>query len=329
MVKKIGWFLVLGLALVSCSRLKPLHKNKFVISGTFLEVTSPHSEAAAICHEEFKRLDKILNAYDPESEISRLNRSYNAPVKVSKDLIEILELSKTVHQLSQGAFDVSYGALYNFWKEIIARGGIENRRERSRPFPTQEEIDDIKELGGMNYIVIDSEKGTVTIKKEGLKIDLGAIAKGFMVDKAVLKLKEKGISSVLINFGGDLYCLGMNRGKFWKIGIKDPQNIQAVIESQILVDEAIATSGNYEQFLDYKGRRLSHLIDPRSGYPVESKVISISVITKNCTSADSLATAFLVLGLEGTRDFLNKNPSTMRIFVVTGDEKGKQVYFFN
>ena len=102
-----------------------------------------------------------------------------------------------------------------------------------------------------------------------------------------------------------------------------------MIESQILVDEAIATSGNYEQFLDYKGRRLSHLIDPRSGYPVESKVISISVITKNCTSADSLATAFLVLGLEGTRDFLNKNPSTMRIFVVTGDEKGKQVYFFN
>lgn len=316
MVKKIIFLFIFFF--ISCT--KSVYKDKFVISGTYLEVISPYKEAAETVYKEFKRLDKIFNLYDPDSEINKLNSTYNKPFKCSKELMEVILLAKEVYNLTDGAFDISFGTPYEFWKNLIKKGKI-NR------FPSQEEIGRIKELGGMQYLEIDKEKGTITIKKEGLKIDLGAIAKGYMVDKAVLKLKEKRINSALINAGGDIYCLGKNKDKFWKVGIRDPKR-RGIIEAQTLFDEAIATSGNYEQFFEFKGKRYSHLIDPRTGFAVDNNVLSVSVITKNCTSADALSTAFFVLGLEGIKKILSQHPSTMRIFVITEEKDRENIYIF-
>jgi thiamine biosynthesis lipoprotein len=315
--KKWGLSLIF-LLFISCA--KPMHKKVFVISGTYLEVTSSQKDAGKIVYNEFKRLDKIFNLYDENSELSRLNKTFNQPFKASAELIEALNLAKQAYDLSQGAFDISQGRLYQFWKGFMESEPIEH-------FPSPEEIDEIKKLGGMDKIVINSKENTVTLNGEGLVIDLGGIAKGYMVDKAVLKLKENGINSALVNAGGDMYCLGINKDRPWKVGIKDPL-LEGVLETQQLIDEAIATSGNYEQFFEYRGKRYSHLVDPRSGFPVDSKVLSVSIITKNCTSADSLATAFFVSGLEGVKKFLAQNPSTMRIFVVSQDEKGKNIHMF-
>lgn len=326
------WPFIFSLVLF-CSCAKPLHKDTFVITGTYLEVISPDKNAAVIVHEEFKRLDKIFNFYDPQSELSKLNNTYNIPFKASPELIEVLKLAHQVSQMSGGAFDPSYGSLYAFWKELIKQGEI-------KELPGAEKIAELKKLGGMENIEINDKEKTVLLKKEGLKIDLSAIAEGYMVDKAVLKLKAKGIKSAVINAGGDIYCLGTNGGKPWVAGIKDPQEMQGIIENEMLIEEAVATSGSYAQFFELPaasgrglaegggGKRYSHLIDPRTGYPVDNNVLSVSVITKNCTSADSLSTSFFVMGLDKIKDFISKNPSTMRIFIVTWDKKGKHIYKF-
>jgi len=321
-IKKIvlvSFFLAFIFCFVSC--MNPLHKNKFIISGTYLEVISPHKEAAKIVYDEFRRLDKIFNLYSELSELTQLNQTLNTPFKASLELIEVLQLARQVYDLSEGAFDVSHGTLYRFWKDIIKKGKIEE-------FPSQDKLDDVKALGGMQHLEINESLGTVTIKKKGLLIDLGAIAKGYMVDKAVLKLNKKGVKDVLINAGGDMYCLGKNKNEPWKVGIKNPKEMQGVIETQYLVNEAIATSGDYEQFFEYKGQRYSHLIDPRTGLPVKGDILSVSVITKNCTTADSLASAFFIMGKGGINKFLSKNPSTMRIFVLSSNTDGAQIHIF-
>lgn len=312
--------LVFGLVFItSCA--KPLYKDRFIIAGTFLDVVSSDARASQIVYKEFKRLDKIFNFYDKDSELSRLNNTYNVPVKVSPELLEVLRLSQQLNQMTNGAFDISYGSLYDFWKKIIKKGDI-------KELPSKETVDSIMKNCGMDKIKINPIESTVTIEKDGLKIDLGGIAEGYIVDKATIALKKKGITSALINAGGDIYCLGTNRGNPWRVGIKNPSEVAGIIESEDLMDEAITTSGDYEQFFDLGGRRYSHIIDPRTGFPANSNVISASVITKNCTTADGLATAFFVGGIDGVNDFLSKYPSTMRIFVLTEENKHKKVNIY-
>jgi len=312
----IGLLLILALGLSSCSR--PMHKNKFVIAGTYLEVTSPDSRAAEIVHQEFKRLSNIFNRYDPNSELSRLNKTYNLPFSVSGDLIEILALSRHITILTEGAFDVSQGVLYSFWKSLIDEGQIVT-------FPDQELIAKLKNSAGMEAIEIDFVKRTVSIKQKGLVVDLGGIAKGFMVDKAVSRLKQQGINSALINAGGDMYCLGKNRGKPWRIGIKDPEKLDSLLETKQLTNQAITTSGSYEQFFRFKDQDYSHLIDPSSGYPVNNSIVSVSVIAEEAVLADALATAFFVIGIDGIEKFLVKNPKTAKILVVV---KGGSIFIY-
>ncbi len=310
-------FVICYLCVCSCAR--PLYKNKFVICGTFLEVTSSRREAASIVYEEFKRLDKVFNFYDPTSELSRLNNTYHSPIKVSKEMIEVLQISREVYNISAGAFDPSYGVLFEFWKNLIQRGAI-------KELPAKEEIEELKKKCGMDGFEVNIEAQTVVMKKAGLKIDLAAIAEGYMVDQAVLKLKMRGISDAIINAGGDIYCLGRNSGKPWVVGVKNPQDLEGIIEKEVLIDEAITTSGGYEQFFELAGKRYSHLIDPRSGYPVDNNIASVSVIAKRCVTADSFATAFCVSGLMEAKKILATFPSAMRIFVVTVDKDGKRIH---
>ncbi|MCK4520177.1 MAG: FAD:protein FMN transferase [Candidatus Omnitrophica bacterium] len=306
-------------AVTGCS--KPLYKKKFIISGTYLEVISPYREAAGIVYGEFKRLDKIFNSYDSASELSRLNKTLKEPFKASDELIEILQRSWAIYNLSEGAFDVTQGSVYKFWKELIRRGEVKD-------FPALEAIRKIKASGGIDGVEVDFAGRTVTINKQGLTIDLGAIAKGYIIDKAIFQLKQAGIKSALINAGGDIYCLGRRFGKPWKVGIKSSKQLQKILETQLLIDQAVATSGGYEQFFSFQGKDYSHLIDPRKGYPVDTNIISVSVIAEDCTTADSLATTFFILGAEGLKRILNRMPQTMRVFVVSSGDSPQQIHIF-
>ena len=318
MVKRIALFLVLVLFL-SCAR-HP-YKKTFIISGTYLTVTSPDKRAAGIVYSEFKRLNKIFNIYDKNSEVSRLNSTYNCPFRVSDEMIELISLSKKLYNMTGGYFDVSKGRDYNLWKDIIAG------KEKIKTISSSE-VSDLTKEGGMEYIRVNRKDKTIIITKKGLLLDFSAIAKGYMVDKAAMRLKKAGIESALINAGGDIYCLGKDNQKPWRVGIREPSLKGGIIDTVLLFNEAIATSGDYEQFVEYKGRRYSHIINPKTGYPANNGIVSVTVITKNCTSADGLATAFFAMGLDNIKYFLSKAPYTIKIFVVVKTGGKEKVYVF-
>ena len=256
--------------------------------GTFWEVTSPNKEAGRIVFTEANRVEQLLSKYIEESEISKLNRL--GKLKVSPDTFYIIKKSKEFCKLSQGAFDITVGPLVDLW-------GFTNQRHQ---VPSDDKIKAALKLVGSDKIILHEFDNMVEFELPGMKIDLGAIAKGFALDCAVKKLKENNINSCLINAGGQVYALGDKSGKVWKVAIRGAakSEIAGVLE---LKNQSASTSANYEQFFLKDGRRYGHIINPNTGYPAETGIISVSVISDNGLTADALSTAIFVLGKEKGR----------------------------
>ncbi|MBN3039667.1 MAG: FAD:protein FMN transferase [Candidatus Omnitrophica bacterium] len=317
--KGLFFFVIFPLLVTSSCFGQKLYKNNFLIAGTYLEIISPDKEAAGIVYDEFRRLENIFNAYDDSSQLSGLNRSHGLGFKAAPELIEVLEIAQDVYRESEGAFDASCGRLFDFWKDII-------NDNSKKSLPASETIQGLKQFCSIKDISVNSADSNVTINKEGMKIDLGGIAKGYMVDKAAKRLKEKGISSAVINAGGDLYCLGDNNHKKWRIGIRDPESAKNIIKEQDLFNQAIATSGDYEQFFELDSKRFSHIIDPRTGLPADKGIVSVSVIADKCAYADAYATAFYVMGIAKVRDFFTRKKPPLKAFIVETGRSDYQVF---
>jgi len=315
MAKKI--IILFCLFFVSCG--KPVYKNSFVVANTYLEVLSPYKNAGKVVYDEFRRLEGIFNIYNENSEIYKLNRTHNKTFYASRDLVGIILAAKEINSLTDGYFDISCGVIYNFWKKLIKETKVVS-------FPDDDVIKNKINSCGMNDINL--EGNTIIIKREGIKLDLGGIAKGYMVDQAVAKLKENGIDKALINAGGDIYCLGSFKDKPWIVAIKSPDKRHQVAEEHEMANKAIATSGNYEQFFTYKNNRYSHLVDPKTGYPVKNNILSVSVVSESCAFSDALATAFFVMGLDKTKQFIENSTVSIKAIVIVSEEDGQQVYTF-
>jgi thiamine biosynthesis lipoprotein len=289
-----------------------LNKDKFIVSGTYLEVQSPDKRAAKVTYQEFRRLDSIFNIYQKNSESYKLNKNSNKVFKASSELVEVIKAARQYYKLSEAAFDITKAKLYNFWKKW-------GRDSQTSKFPSLEEIAQLQDTGNIDDIEINEVEKTIRINNNQLTIDFSGIAKGYMVDKAILKLKKLGIESALINAGGEMYCLGKNKEKPWRVGIKGPGGVIKIIE---VVDAAVATSGNYEQFYEKSGKSYSHIIDPRIGYPIDKKFLGVTVIAKKCMKADVLATTFFINGKEFAKKIIKDDPSITAYFVTkTGIEK--------
>jgi len=310
------FFIILCIIPSGCIRKGRLYRRNSIISGTFIEVTSPYKNAAQVVFSTMKELDKVFNVYDKESQLSLINaKAGNAPVKASGDLIELLKLAKQLYKLTDGAFDPSIGKIVFYWKEKMGN-------KRLKDFPGDDELNSIMEFKGMDLVEINEDKNTVFIKKKGLILDLGGIAKGYMIDRAVQALKKNNIDSALINAGGDMFCLGRRNHKPWNIGIRNPKTLSGILNTLHIADEAIATSGDYEQFFEYDGKAYSHIINPVTGLPVQSSVRSVTVIAHNATTADGLSTAFFVMGKEKIQEFLKDNRSNLKVILVE-EKEGK------
>ncbi|MFH1397488.1 MAG: FAD:protein FMN transferase [Candidatus Omnitrophota bacterium] len=260
-----------------------LYKENRILLGTFVEVTSPYKEAANTAFEEISRIEKLLSKYDPESEISRLNRS--GELAVSDDTLYILKKAEEFWKLTDGIFDVTVGPLMDLW-------GFSDKKYI---LPNPEDIQKTLEGVGFDKIIFNNQNNVIKYKTSGVKIDLGGIAKGFAIEMAVKRLKEKGITSCLINAGGQVYCLGDNSGRPWRVGIKNPRK-PGIVDYLELKDKAVSTSGDYEQYFIVNGRRFTHIINPETGYPVDAGIISVTVIADDSTIADCLSTSIFVLG---------------------------------
>jgi thiamine biosynthesis lipoprotein len=327
------------LFLGGCARRTNYYEATEILLGTEVQIQVrdfelPRSRLKNLVNAAFsliRQIESDLSHYLSDSDISRINREADVrAVKVSQSTFEILKKAKYFSQLTGGAFDVTVLPLLELW------GFGKNKKPRV-PFP--EEIETALNSVGMQFVVLDEAEKSVRLLKPNMWIDLSGIAKGFAVDKAAGFLKSSGISGGLINAGGDIYCWQEAPLPDWKLGIQHPRKKRKLIAIMNLKEGAIATSGDYENYFFVEGRRYSHIIDPRTGLPKENDLVSSTVLASDCTSADALSTALLVLGrqkglglIEGLKGFgafvISENENNLNFFFSKGMEE-KIVLFDN
>lgn len=264
-------------------------------------------------------INQSMSTYIEDSELSILNRSVPGSWQdVSEGLFNVLALSQRINELSGGGFDVTVGPLVNRWgfgpDFTIAQ------------IPTDADIQRLlAEIGG-RYIALSPELTQIKRAKP-IYIDLSAVAKGYGVDKLAEMLGEKGYNDFLVEIGGEIRLSGTNKhGKDWRIGIEAPvSSMEKLVQKAVsLTDTAIATSGDYRNFIELEGQRFSHTIDPRTGYPVQHNLVSVTVLDPLCARADALATAFNVLGYE--KALLLANSQKIPAFFIIHTENGFQEF---
>lgn len=260
-------------------------------------------------------VNKAINTYDPASEISQFNKSERGVRLKLPYLYEILRYAKRIHEQSGGAFDPTVMPLVNAW----GFGPEKSTR------PTLQEIDSLKKLTGFDKIRFTRKK--VRKRNPHIQLDMGGIGQGFGADVIFRFLKSKGIEHMLVELGGEGMASGRNLKKQadWTIGILDPNSTPTdqFFKAYIPIkDEAFTTSGNYFNYKIIDGRKFGHTIDPTTGYPVQHTLLSASVFTDNCTTADAWATAFMVMGLEKAIARIQSVKGVDAIFLYS-DENGQ------
>ena len=263
-----------------------------------------------IAIDEISRIEKIISSWDPNSQTSEIIRNAGIkPVKVDKELFGLIERSIAISKLTDGAFDISYASMDKIWK---FDGSLEQ-------MPSKKEINASVAKVGYQNIILDKNGQTVFLKLKGMKIGFGAIGKGYAADMARKLLISKGAIAGIINASGDMNTWGKQpNGKNWTVAITNPMNKENAFATLPLRDGAVVTSGNYEKFVTINGKRYSHIIDPRTGYP-SSGIISATVFAPNAELADALATSIFVMGIDVGLDRINQLP---KIECVIVDDKG-------
>lgn len=261
--------------------------------------------------DRMKDLEKRFNYYAKDSELSKINNLKSGKALVlSDEMFEVLSMSREGSTRTEGAFDVTIAPLYELWFSAGGKG----------IFPDEEKIAMAKELAGGGNWVLDEGKKTITLKRDGVKITLGAVAKGFIVDEGIKVLKEAGVKNALINAGGDMYCLGEGSKDGWRVGVRDPMDREKVTARFNARNKGVATSGGYERFIDFGGKRFSHIIDPRTGRARENVLQSVTVLAETCAKADIFATAVYVIGPEKGLSLIENTKGVDCIIV---DESGR------
>ena len=304
---------------VSCEREDPCSTETFVM-GTQAWVTiygldEEAAEAAAgEALRELHRIEGFMSNWKKDSEISLLNReSDGAPHKLSSELFHVISRAVYFSDITAGAFDISARPLVQLWG---FQGG-------AAKLPTGSEIDAALQKVGYEKILLDIESKSI-ILPPGMELDLAGIAKGYAVDRAVSVLKDHGVERGMINLGGNIYAIGSPPGtKGWRVGIRDPRGGRNTTGSLLLSDAAVATSGNYENYIELEGKIYGHIIDPRVGRPV-SHTLSVTVVAASALQADALSTGFFVLGPESSRDALELIQGVKALFALPNG--GKVIY---
>ncbi len=246
---------------------------------------------------EIKRIENIISSWDKNSETTKINNNSGiAPVKVSEELFDLINRSIQISKITDGAFDISYASMDKIWK-------FDGTMVK---MPSAEVIKKSVEKVGYKNIILDYKEQTVFLKLKGMKIGFGAIGKGYAADKAKKLMQNKGVKAGLINASGDLNCWGKQPdGQSWKVGITNPLNKNKIFSSFDIDDRAVVTSGNYEKFIQFDGKRYSHIINPKTGYPA-SGIVSASVFAAKAELADALATSIFVMGTEVGIDMIDQ-----------------------
>jgi len=308
---------ILVALLVGCQSRDPkvLKRTQFLM-GTLVEITLVAHDNKTTAHaikgafQEIQRIEKLMSRRLEGSEVWQVNQAAGkSRVVVSSELISVIQAALEVSRLSDGAFDLTVGSLLSLW----------DRCRKEDRIPSGEEVVASLRLVGYRDLVLDEEKRTLLLRKAGMELTLGGIAKGYAVDRAFRFLRDLGFRDLIVNAGGDLRSGGTKFGTPWVVGIQDPRDGSKLLATISAKDCAVATSGDYERYFMKDGVRYHHILDPSTGFPAR-RSRSATVLSDESILADALATATFVLGPERGMALIDKRPGTEALIV---DSQGK------
>ncbi len=326
--KKLLWqsafllFLIVGtVIIVSQQRSMPYQKDTGFVFGTVYNIIYQNDKSLKQDIEaELKKVDFSLSPFNKQSIISKINR--NEDVKADKMFADVFNLAQEISAETGGAFDITVAPLVNAWGF-----GFKNDTQ-----PTANAIDSLKQLVGYNKVIL--KNGGVNKQDPRIMLDCSAIAKGYACDVVAAYLKKAGIENFMVEIGGEIVTHGINEQRLpWKIGVTKPtddslntnQELQTILN---VTNKAMATSGNYRNFYYKNGKKYAHTIDPVTGRPVQHNILSATVLTDNCATADAYATAFMVMGLDRAKAILAEHPELMAYFIYS-DEQGHNAVWYS
>ena len=297
--------------------IRKYHDERMVI-GTLVQIdvcALPYRrdvvrKAMAEVWQRFEEIDERMNAYDSGSEVGRINEANGAFVEVHEDLYALIRQAVEMSHKTGGTFDITVRPLIDLW----------NWMEEEGRMPAENEVLAAKTRVGIEKIRFVEHNG-VAIACEGCALDLGGIAKGYAVDEASRILRSHGFRNFLIDAGGDMYAAGKNAaGEPWRIGVRDPKDPDKIVDVILLSDQAVATSGDYEQFYEIANERFSHIIDPATGYS-QKGVVSATVVAPTAVEADVFSTALCIWGGDRGLAFIERQGVGYGAFMIM-DEGG-------
>ena len=315
--KKLAWqlpflaILIIG-TIIILKKQAPFRTDEGFVFGTVYKITyQSEDNLKEEIETELKKVDYSLSPFNPNSVITRVN--HNEKTEVDSFFVHVFHLAKKISDETHGAFDITVAPLVNAWGFGFKKStGVDSLI-----------VDSLRPMIG--YQKIDLQNNRIIKKDPRIMLDCSAIAKGFGVDAVARLLERKGIKNYMVDIGGEVVVKGKNPSKgLWRIGINKPvddslavnQDLQTILE---ITDLGLATSGNYRNYYYKDGKKYAHTIDPRTGYPVQHNILSSTVIAKDCMTADALATAFMVMGLEEAEAFCKANPEIDAYFIYSGE----------
>ena len=299
---------------------EPYQRNSGFIFGTSYNITYQCAEDhKADIEMALAEVDASLSPFNDSSVITHVNR--NEDVVLDRLFLDVFRLAQKINEDTDGAFDITVAPLVNAWG-FGFKNGVN---------PDEKAIDSLRQVVGFQKVRL--EDGKILKADPRVMLDCSAIAKGYGVDVVANLLRKIGIKNFMVEIGGEVVTSGVNPDKHpWRIGVTKPTDDSLSVNNELqtvinVTDKAMATSGNYRNFYYKGGRKYAHTIDPKTGYPVQHSILSATVITDDCATADAYATSFMVLGMEKAKKILERHPEMMAYFIYSDDNGQNQAWF--
>ena len=302
---------------VSASAPAKVVARSFPVMGTEVTFSAYTAEpdkaehAFAAAYDEIRRVEKLMTDWErpgePESDIVKINKAAGKKaVKVDPETVEVIEKSLEMSRRSEGAFDITFAAMHGLWKFD---------EDMDHTIPAPEEIEKRRKLIDWRDVVVNAKVGTVKLRRPGMRMGLGGIAKGYAVDRCAAVLRSAGLKDFMVQAGGDLYVSGRKGSVNWMVGVRDPRGgPRDIIARMPIEDHAFSTAGDYERGFVLNGRRYHHIIDPKTGYPATASR-EVTIFAPNAFLADALDDSVFILGPEKGMKLVDSYPDCATLIV--------------
>ena len=312
--------IIIAIAVMMGHKDEPYQRNSGFIFGTSYNITYQCAEDhKADIEMALAEVDASLSPFNDSSVITHVNR--NEDVVLDRLFLDVFRLAQKINEDTDGVFDITVAPLVNAWG-FGFKNGVN---------PDEKAIDSLRQVVGFRKVRL--EDGKIIKADPRVMLDCSAIAKGYGVDVVSNLLRKIGIKNFMVEIGGEVVTSGVNPDRHpWRIGVTKPTDDSLSVNNELqtvinVTDKAMATSGNYRNFYYKGGRKYAHTIDPKTGYPVQHSILSATVITDDCATADAYATSFMVLGMEKAKKILDRHPEMMAYFIYSDESGQNQVWF--